>query len=86
MGYEQAADRQEFITQGQSINLFFDSDYSKDDFSHVHIMAWKLGLKSLYYTRTKSSARPDQISKKIERVALVDAEKEDSGECVACQG
>lgn len=81
-----AADRQEFITQGQSINLFFDSDYSKDDFSHVHIMAWKLGLKSLYYTRTKSSARPDQISKKIERVALVDAEKEDSGECVACQG
>lgn len=84
-----AADRQEFITQGQSINLFFNAGFSKEEFTKIHITAWKAGLKSLYYTRTKSSARPDQVSKKIERVALQDAEPEtteDSGECIACQG
>lgn len=84
-----ASDRQVFITQGQSINLFLNSGFTKEGFSKIHIMAWKYGLKSLYYTRTKSSARPDQVSKKIERVALQDASTEtvdDSGECVACQG
>lgn len=81
-----AADRQPFLTQGQSVNLFFDAGYDKESFSNTHILAWKQGLKGLYYTRTKSSARPDQIAKKIERVALKDSDENDNGECVACQG
>lgn len=81
-----AADRQPYLTQGQSVNLFVGAGYDKESFSNIHILAWKQGLKGLYYTRTKSSARPDQIAKKIERVALKDSDENDNGECVACQG
>lgn len=84
-----AADRQPFITQGQSINLFFDHSYNKEDFSSIHIRAWKSGLKTLYYTRTKSSARADNVGEKIVRTALEDAKPDDDyddGSCLACEG
>lgn len=50
----QAADRQPFIDQAQSVNLFFHTYASDQYVFEVHVMAWKLGLKSLYYYRTRS--------------------------------
>lgn len=80
---EHASIRQPYISQGQSINLFFPSKCPRDYFNKVHVAAWKKGLKSLYYVRTMASNRPDSVSTKVERVALKDG---DSGECLACQG
>ena len=78
---EHAADRQEFICQGQSLNLFFPAGSDKAYVNFVHILAWKKGLKSLYYLRTDSGAAAENISQKIERKALKDYQ-----ECIACQG
>ena len=78
---EHAADRQEFICQGQSLNLFFPAGSDKAYVNYVHILAWKKGLKGLYYLRTDSGATAQKISEKIERKALKDYD-----ECVSCQG
>ena len=50
----QAADRQKYVDQGQSLNLFVDPFVSPQYYFGLHVAAWKLGLKSLYYLRTKS--------------------------------
>ena len=78
---EHAADRQEYICQGQSLNLFFPAGSDKAYVNYVHILAWKKGLKGLYYLRTNSGAEAERISQKIERKALKDYD-----ECIACQG
>jgi ribonucleoside-diphosphate reductase alpha chain len=78
---DHAAMRQEFICQGQSVNLFFPSGSDKGYVNSVHLRAWKEGLKGLYYLRTNSGAAAEKISTKVVRNALKDAE-----ECVACQG
>ncbi len=78
---EHAADRQEFICQSQSLNLFFPSGSDKAYVNYVHILAWKKKLKTLYYLRTDSGATAEKISNKVERKAL-----KDYNECVACQG
>jgi ribonucleoside-diphosphate reductase alpha chain len=67
-----AADRQKYICQGQSVNLFFPSGVEKSYVNKVHLMAWKEGLKGLYYLRTESKARAENVSEKVERVALQD--------------
>lgn len=66
------ADRQKYICQGQSVNLFFPSGASRSYVNKVHIKAWKEGLKGLYYLRTESKARAENVSEKVERVALQD--------------
>lgn len=78
---EHAADRQEYICQGQSLNLFFPAGSDKAYVNYVHLLAWKKGLKGLYYLRTNSGAEAEKISQKIERKALKDYD-----ECVSCQG
>ena len=78
---DHASMRQEFICQGQSVNLFFPSGSDKGYVNSVHLRAWKQGLKGLYYLRTNSGASAEKISTKVIRNALKDAE-----ECVACQG
>ena len=50
----QAADRQEFICQGQSLNLFFYDNANAKQIIDIHILAHELGLKSLYYVRSTS--------------------------------
>lgn len=67
---EHAADRGVSIDQGQSLNLFFRPSCSMQYVSDVHRLAWEKGLKSLYYTRTTSSKRPDDITKQAERKLL----------------
>ena len=81
---EQAAQRQEFICQGQSVNLFFPSGSAKAYVNAVHIQGWKNKLKGLYYLRTSASSNAENVGKQVERVALKDF-TEDT-ECLACSG
>jgi ribonucleoside-diphosphate reductase alpha chain len=67
---QHAADRQKYICQGQSVNLFFPSGASKSYVNQVHLRAWKEGLKGLYYLRTEAKQRAENVSEKVERVAL----------------
>lgn len=50
----QAADRQKYICQGQSLNLFVDPEESPERLFMLHLSAWKAGLKSLYYLKSSS--------------------------------
>lgn len=59
---EHAADRAGFICQAQSLNIFLPADVHKRDLHQIHHMAWKLGVKSLYYCRSLSIQRADTVS------------------------
>jgi ribonucleoside-diphosphate reductase alpha chain len=72
-----AGQRQRWIDQGQSVNLFFPSNVDPKYFHEVHMAAWKEGLKSLYYCRTESILKGDQGSR---------AYKREINECKACEG
>ncbi len=65
-----AAERQPFICQGQSVNLFFPAGAEKSYVNQVHLRAWKDGLKGLYYLRTEAKQRAENVSEKVERIAL----------------
>jgi len=69
---ELAADRQRFICQGQSVNLFFPSGVDRQYVNEVHLQAWESKLKGLYYLRTESKSRAETVADKVERVALQD--------------
>ena len=69
---QHAADRQKYICQGQSVNIFFPSGAEKSYVNKVHLKAWKEGLKGLYYLRTEAKSRAENVSEKVERVALQD--------------
>jgi ribonucleoside-diphosphate reductase alpha chain len=84
----QAADRQKYLCQGQSLNVFFPAGASKKDLHTVHYNAWKEGCKGLYYLRTETSNKAENVSTKVVREALKDYETQamSQEECVACQG
>ena len=67
---QHAAERQPFICQGQSVNLFFPAGAEKSYVNKVHFSAWKQGLKGLYYLRTEAKQRAENVSEKVERIAL----------------
>ena len=69
---QHASERQEFICQGQSVNLFFPAGAEKSYVSRVHYSAWAKGLKGLYYLRTEAKSRAETVSEKVERVALAE--------------
>jgi len=62
---EHAADRTPYICQSQSVNLFLPANVHKRDLHQIHVMAWKKGVKSLYYCRSLSIQRADAISEKV---------------------
>ena len=64
---EHAADRTPFICQSQSVNLFVPADVHKRDLHAMHFLAWKRGMKSLYYCRSLSIQRADAVSEKAIR-------------------
>lgn len=78
---EQAADRQVYIDQGQSVNLFVAHDIHKRDLLGLHLMAWKSGLKGLYYCRSKSPKRAT-VGGKVERKKIEETKYD---ECLSCQ-
>ena len=66
---EHAADRTPFICQSQSVNVFLPANVHKRDLHQIHFLAWKKGMKSLYYCRSLSIARADTVSEKAVRPA-----------------
>ena len=81
---EHSAKRQEFICQGQSVNVFFASGTDKALVNQVHLKAWKEGLKGLYYLRTTAGVTAEKVGTKVDRDALKDFTDEEV--CVSCQG
>lgn len=59
---EHAADRTPYISQAQSLNIFIPSDIHKKDLHQIHYLAWKKGVKSLYYCRSKSIQRAEIVA------------------------
>ena len=98
---EHAADRTPFICQSQSVNLFLPANVNKRDLHQIHMLAWKRGMKSLYYCRSLSIQRADTVSEKAIRpeeftgIPVQDgapvfqlvgtAATTDYEECLACQ-
>lgn len=83
---EHAADRQEFICQAQSLNIFIPANISKKTLHDLHFLAWKKGVKSLYYCRSISLQRPEKAPGSIQEKpseALVQTPQYD--ECLSCQ-
>ena len=86
---QHASDRQQYIDQAQSLNLFFRPDANIKYLHAVHFQAWKNGLKTLYYCRSEKLAKADKVAKKIERQAIqeIDLKALAQGEeCLACEG
>ncbi len=85
---EHAADRQDYIDQAQSINLFFRPDVNIKYLHAVHFQAWKQGLKTLYYCRSEKLAKADKVARKIERDVIQEIDLKalaEGDECLACQ-
>lgn len=81
---EFAADRQEYICQAQSLNLFFPANVSKQELHATHLMAWKRKVKTLYYLRSTAVRRADKVSEESLRQYIVDTISDDT--CLACEG
>ncbi len=89
-----SADRTPHISQAQSINLFLPADVHKKDLHQIHFQAWKKGLKSLYYCRSKSIQRAENVNdaKSTDITANVyksknqqQSEENKYEECLSCQ-
>jgi ribonucleoside-diphosphate reductase alpha chain len=87
---QHAADRQEYIDQAQSLNVFFRPDSHIKYIHAVHFQAWKSGLKTMYYCRSDKIAKADKVSKRIEREIIKEIDltalTTDEGACLACEG
>jgi ribonucleoside-diphosphate reductase alpha chain len=77
---EHAADRQQYICQGQSVNVFVPADVNIKELHDIHMLAWKRKIKTLYYCRSEAIKRAELLSKKVERTIIPEAD------CLACEG
>ena len=85
---EHAADRQVFIDQAQSLNVFFRPDSHIKYIHAVHFLAWKKGVKTLYYCRSEKLAKADKVSRRIEREVIKEIDMTalvEGNECIACE-
>src|SRR5438067_8889217 len=87
---ELAADRTPYIDQAQSLNRSIPADVDKWDLLMLHYRAWELGIKSLYYLRSKSVQRAGfaggveaDNTPELKEIPL--ASTTDYDECLACQ-
>ena len=86
---DHAANRQSYIDQAQSVNLFFRPDVNVKYLHAVHFQAWKQGLKTLYYCRSEKLAKADKVSKRIEREIIKELDMSaivGGNECLVCEG
>ena len=86
---QHAADRQAYIDQAQSLNLFFRPDANVKYIHAVHFQAWKAGLKTLYYCRSEKIGKADKVARKIERQVIQEIDLKalaEGNECLACEG
>ncbi|QJC27392.1 vitamin B12-dependent ribonucleoside-diphosphate reductase [Anaplasma platys] len=86
---EHSADRTPYICQSQSVNIFMPAGVHKRYLHKVHFLAWKKGVKSLYYTRSKSVQQADKVSHDVNVASVVTPSRQitnfDYDECLACQ-
>ena len=86
---QHAADRQEYIDQAQSLNVFFRPDSNIKYIHAVHFQAWKSGLKTMYYCRSDKISKADKVSRRIEREVIKEIDlkslAQDDGICLACE-
>jgi len=96
---EHVADRTPFICQSQSVNLFFYGNVAKSTLHTIHFDAWRKGVKSLYYCRSRSIQRADKVSNpiinstikmnltkpKIPQTSNLPYDKNELEECLSCQ-
>ena len=88
---ELGADRTPNISQAQSVNLFLPADVHKKELHQIHFQAWKKGLKSLYYCRSKSIQRAENINNALPNNVELNASKNEANkeieydECLSCQ-
>lgn len=86
---ELAGDRTPFIDQATSLNLFIPADVEKWDLLMLHVRAWELGIKSLYYLRSKSVQRAGFAggveADNTPELRHIELEAKDYDECLACQ-
>ena len=84
---ELGADRTPYVSQAQSINIFLPADVHKKELHQIHFQAWKKGLKSLYYCRSKSIQRAENVNNGLSTTATIQELKEvqDHEECLSCQ-
>jgi len=86
---ELAADRTPYIDQSASLNLFIPADVDKWDLLMLHFRAWELGIKSLYYLRSKSIQRAGFAggveADNTPDLKQIELESKDYDECLACQ-
>ena len=90
---ELGADRTTNISQAQSINIFVPADIHKKELHQVHFQAWKKGLKSLYYCRSKSIQRAENINNgsstdvklNVYRSKNDQSNESEYDECLSCQ-
>lgn len=86
---QHAADRQQYIDQAQSLNVFFRPDSDVKYVHAVHFMAWRLQLKTMYYCRSEKIGKADKVFKKIEREIIKEIDLRslaEGEECLACSG
>ena len=88
---ELGADRTPHISQAQSINIFLPADVHKKELHQIHFQAWKKGLKSLYYCRSKSIQRAENINNgsstdvKMNVYKKQEPQETEYDECLSCQ-
>jgi ribonucleoside-diphosphate reductase alpha chain len=86
---ELAGDRTPYIDQSQSLNLYLPADIEKWDLLMMHYRAWELGIKSLYYCRSKSVQRASFAggveADNTPELREIQVEVKDYDECLACQ-
>ena len=80
---EFAADRQQYICQSQSLNIFFPANVSKQELHNIHMIAWRRGVKTLYYCRSEAYKRAEVVSDEKLRDYVFDYDDEG---CLACEG
>ncbi len=82
---DHAADRAPFIDQGQSINLFYPADVSKVTLTEDLFRAWRKGVKSLYYNRSRTEHQATTTASRLQNYLKSSETKPDTEECLACQ-
>ena len=90
---ELGADRTPHISQAQSINVFLPADVHKKELHQIHFQAWKKGLKSLYYCRSKSIQRAENvndskstnINDNVYKSKQQENDQPEYEECLSCQ-
>ena len=78
---EHASERQQYICQAQSLNLFFPPDVNKADLHNIHMLAWAKNLKTLYYLRSEAISRADEVSSQAKREIIFE-----QSDCLSCEG